>query len=46
MIPPTRSEMSNIKYPCINQRKELVVMRINETKDKSFTFFVVNVLYN
>ncbi len=44
-IPAAISEISYIKYPCSNQSKLVSKMSDKECNDKSFTLFVVYVLY-
>ena len=45
-MPATISEISVIKYPCSNQSKLVSKIRDKEYNDKSFTLFVIYVLYN
>ena len=45
-MPATISEISNIKYPCSNRSKLVSKMSDKEYNDKSFTLFVIYVLYN
>jgi hypothetical protein len=45
-VPATISEISVIKYPCSNQSKLVSKMSDKEYNDKSFTLFVIYVLYN
>lgn len=45
-VPATINEISIIKNPCSNQSKLVSKMNIKEYNDKSFTLFVIYVLYN
>ena len=45
-MPATISEISVIKYPCSNQSKLVSKMSNKKYNDKSFTLFVIYVLYN
>ena len=45
-VPATISEISIIKNPCSNQSKLVSKMSDKEYNDKSFTLFVLYVLYS